>query len=297
MLQDRNIHRDAQALRKAVTIPLIVPAFGVDQDEPIYSTIPPYNWRLSDLSTFRNNLANAVLTVSATAVPPRAVFGSGAPHIGVLASVNFSVGEYWRRFGDNLINVAPVASQPWDNGNVVLDGLWGVFLFIVNESNDINQLVPAQIQGFATEELALANCPKVPQGGFPSPLQNYGRLSIVTILATGGDFITSTTLTNAAAQFNNAPIDGHVVSIPTGTSPQPDRAVLGQRLKDESGTTLLQGRGGPGGDMLVVGVKCFGGASVLTGPAQAVVEYRPWPAGGEGVGDASVSQNRPDFTP
>ena len=293
MLQDRNIHRDAQALRKAVTVPLIVPAFGVDQDEPIYSTIPRYNWRLSDLHSFVNNLANAVLTVSAQAVEPRAVFGSGAPHIGQLAAPEFSVGELWRRFDDTLVNVPAEPSANFDNVFTILDGFWGVVLFVINESNDINDIVPASIMAFETEEIALANCPRV------SPIGNYGRLAIVTINAVGGDFIAQTTNTNAAlvAAFNNAPQDGHVISIPTGSAPHHNNAVLGQQLKDASGTRILQGVGGPGGDMLVVGVKCFGGASVLTGPAQAVVEYRPWPAGGEGIGDASVSQNRPDFTP
>ena len=294
MLQDRNIHRDAQALRKAVTVPLIVPAFGVDQDEPIYSTIPRYNWRLSDLHSFVNNLANAVLTVSAQAVPPAAVFGSGAPHIGQLGTPNFSIGELWRRFDDTLVNVAAVPSANFDTIFTILDGFWGVVLFNINESNDVETVAQAPIMAFATEAEALANCPRDGVSG-----AGYGRLAIVTINAVGGDFIAQTTNTNAAlvAAFNNAPQDGHVISIPTGSAPHHNNAVLGQQLKDASGVNILQGRGGPGGDMLVVGVKCFGGASVLTGPAQAVVEYRPWPAGGEGLGDTSVSQNRPDFTP
>ena len=294
MIQDRNAHRDSQLIRKAVTVPLTVPAFGVDQDEPIYATIPRYNWRLSDLDTFVSNLANAVLTVSASSVEPRAVFGSGAPHIGQLGTPNFSVGEHWRRLGDTLINVAVQPSNNFDDPFTILDGFWGVVLFVTNDSGDINDLVPANIMAFETEEIALANCPKV----VPAP-SLYGRLAIVTIHAVGGDFIAQTTNTNAAlvAAFNNAPQDGHVVSIPVGSTPHPTKSVLGQQLKDASGTRLLQGKGGPGGDMLVVGVKCFGGASVLTGPAQAVVEYRPWPVGGEGLGDASVSQNRPSFVP
>ncbi|MCH7925237.1 MAG: hypothetical protein IIC51_06855 [Planctomycetes bacterium] len=99
------------------------------------------------------------------------------------------------------------------------------------------------------------------------------------------------------AAFNTAPQQGHVVTIPIDVFPHHTQSVLGQQLKDASGTNILQGKGGPGGDALVVMTKCFGGTSVLTGPAQAVVEYRPWPAGGEGVGDASVSQNRPSFVP
>ncbi len=297
MLQDRNIHRDAQALRKAVTVPLIVPAFGVNQDEPIYASVPRYNWRLSDLSTFVNDLADAVLTVSAQAVPPFAAVGSPRllPGSGV---VTFLIDELWRYNGTNFINKAPTAAQAFDTGPegvaTVLDGFWGVWLMQINQSNDINVYAQAPIMAFATEEIALANCPRIFDTG-----NDEGRVAILTINAVGGDFIAATTNTDAAivAAFNTAPQQGHVVSIPVASSPHATQSVLGQQLKDASNTNILQGRGGPGGDALVVMTKCFGGTSILNGPAQAVVEYRPWPAGGEGVGDASVSQNRPQFTP
>ena len=304
MLQDRNIHRDAQALRKVVSVPLIVPAVGVDQDEPIWASVPRYNWRLSYLSTFANNLANNALTVSAQAVEPGAAVGS--PRLLPAAAVTFLIDEFWR-FNVNtpgFSNIAATAAQAFgaDGIATVLDGFWGVWLVVVDESNGIGVLRQAPIMAFATEEIALANCPKPRQftGGNPE----VGRLAILTVNAVGGDFIAGTTNTDAAlvAAFNTAPQDGHVVTIQVGSNPQIDQAVLGQQLKDASGTNILQGKGGDGqgaggGDALVVMVKCFGGASVLTGPAQADMEYRPWPAGGEGLGDTSVSQNRPSFVP
>jgi hypothetical protein len=212
--------------------------------------------------------------------------------------VTFLVDELWRFNGSNFINKAATAAQAFDTGpegvGTVLDGFWGVWLLQINQSNDINVYAQAPIMAFATEEIALANCPRIFQTG-----NDEGRLAILTINAVGGDFIAATTNTDAAlvAAFNTAPQQGHVVSIPVGSSPHATQSVLGQALKDASKTNILQGRGGPGGDALVVMTKCFGGVSILTGPAQAVVEYRPWPAGGEGLGDTSVSQNRPQFTP
>ena len=300
MLQDRNIHRDAQALRKSITVPLIVPAFGVDQDEPIYASVPRYNWRLSDFSTFISNLTNNALTVSAQAVPPSAAVGS--PRLLPAAAVTFLIDEFWRRqkgVGTTIFNLAATAAQAFgvDGIATVLDGFWGVWLVVVDDSNGIGVLRQAPIMAFATEEIALQNCPKPRQftGGQP----DVGRVAILTIQAVGGDFIAGTTNTNdgIVAAFNTAPQDGHVVTISTSSSPKSNNSVLGQQLKDASGTNILQGKGGEGGDALVVMTKCFGGASVLTGPAQAVVEYRPWPAGGEGLGDTSVSQNRPSFVP
>ncbi len=299
MLQDRNIHRDAQALRKSVTVPLIVPAFGVDQDEPIYASVPRYNWRLSDFSTWISNLTNNALTVSAQAVPPSAVVGS--PRLLTAAAVTFLIDEFWRRnaTGTSFTNIAATAAQAFgaDGIATVLDGFWGVWLVVVDNSNGIGVLRQAPIMAFPTEEIALANCPKPRQ--FTGGQAEVGRVAILTVQAVGGDFIAGTTNTDAAlvAAFNTAPQDGHVVTISTSSVPKSNNSVLGQQLKDASGTNILQGKGGEGGDALVVMTKCFGGASVLTGPAQAVVEYRPWPAGGEGVGDASVSQNRPSFVP
>ena len=297
-VQDRNIHRDAQALRKSITVPLIVPAFGVNQDEPIYASVPRYNWRLSDLSTFVSALSTADLTISAQAVPVFAVVGSPRllPGSGV---VTFLIDEYWRhRASGDFSNVAATVAMSFAFGSLgiatVLDGFWGVWLLEQNTSNDKVAIRQAPIMAFETEEIALANCPKVRDLG-----DDDGRLAILTVQAVGGDFIAGTTNTDAAivAAFNTAPQQGHVVTIPIDVFPHHTQSVLGQQLKDASGTNILQGKGGPGGDALVVMTKCFGGTSVLTGPAQAVVEYRPWPAGGEGVGDASVSQNRPSFVP
>ncbi len=302
MLQDRNIHRDAKALRKSVAIPLIVPAFGTDQDEPQYVTQPRYNWRLSDLQAQVQALTTADIIVKAQAVPCAAAVGN--PQLSPAAAVTFGIEEFWKKRDDNnaFFNVAAIAAQAFTEIFTVLDGFWGVALVLVDSSNTVGVIVNGAIQAFATEEIALANCPKVRP--FPGSGGTVGRVAILTINAVGGDFIAGTTNTDAAlvAAFNTAPQDGHVATVAATTVPRSFQSVLGQQLKDASETNILQGLGGTnndpigeGGDSLVVSVRTAG-AAVLTGGI-AVVEYRPWPAGGEGVGDASVSQTRPSFIP
>jgi hypothetical protein len=299
MLQDRNIHRDAQALRKTLTIPLIAPAFGVDQDEPLFVFQPRYNWRLSDLQVSRQAIATASLIVKVQAVPP--VSAVGSPQLSQAAAVTFGVEEFWRQDGftnTDFTNIAAIAAQAFTEVFTVLDGFWGVALVVVDQSNTVGVISNSAIQAFATEEIALANCPR--PRDFPGSADEVGRVAILTINAVGGDFIAGTTNTDAAlvAAFNTAPQDGHVATVITDTTPEATQSVLGQQLKDASGTNILQGRGGPTTsalDALVLSVRSAG-APVITG-GLAVLEYRPWPAGGEGLGDTSVSQNRPSFVP
>ena len=312
MLQDRNIHRDAQALRKTASTPIIVPVFGVDQDEVQFVLAPRYNWRVSDLYVSFQSLATPSIIVKAQAVA--LLNAAGSPQAGQGSGVTtFTVEEFFRRgvgvesIGFN--NVGPTAAQNFTSGGqgvaTVLDGFWGVWTLQVNQSSDREMVRQAPIMAFETEEIALANAPKVRNIGGPS--DEAGRVLILTIQAVGGDFIAGTTNTDAAlvAAFNTAPQDGHVVTLNPGSTPQMAAALLGQQSKDASGQPLLQGRGsgageynddtGASGDLLAITVRTAGAPTLLGGVA--TVEYRPWPAGGEGLGDTSVSQNRPSFVP
>lgn len=312
MIQDRNIDRDAQALRKVVTVPLIVPAAGVDQDEPLLILAPKYNWRLSDLYGSFQSLATADLIVKAQAVPV-GVHAAGSPQLAPGTGVaTFLIEEFWRRgegtSGGSLINVAATAAQSFAaipaGVATVLDGFWGVWLVQVNQSSDIELYAAAPIMAFATEAEALAHCPKVFDSG---PSNVDGRVAILTVQAVGADFIAGTTNTDDAlvAAFNTAPQDGHSMLMAVGTNAQAVGATLATALRDASRTKLLGSRGGGStvvgaingapGDLLVVTVRSDG-APVITG-GQVSVELRPSPAGGEGRGDASVSQTTPQFVP
>ncbi|MCK5649875.1 MAG: hypothetical protein KAJ42_00795, partial [Gemmatimonadetes bacterium] len=186
MLQDRNVHRDAQALRKAVTVPLIVPAFGVNQDEPIFSVIPRYNFRLTDIETFVNNLATAVLTVGAQVVEPNAVAGNPRLLQGG-AVTTFLIDEFWRRNGTGtaFTNIPAIAAQAFTAGELftVLDGFWGVALVVVDDSNNVGVISNHPIQAFATEEIALENCPRPRSFQGSGTDDQIGRVAILTINA------------------------------------------------------------------------------------------------------------------
>jgi hypothetical protein len=292
-LQDRNIHRDAIALRRALSIPLRVPAAGVDQDEPVYSTQPRFNYRISDLSAYADVVATAALAIKAQAVEDGAAVGS--PQLGVQTAITMTVEEFWFNKAGVLTNVGAqsqgLAVEPF----TVLDGFWGVFLVIVDDSDAIHVIVNGAIQAYATEEIALANAPAVRPSATSTGI--VGRVAIGTINAVGGDFIAGTTNTDAAlvAAFNTAPQDGHVATLAIAAVPQQPNSVLAQELRDASGTRILEGKGGVGGDLLVISARTDGVAVLTNGIA--VCDIRPVPAGGEGRGDMSVSQTNPQFVP
>ena len=128
MIQDRNIHRDALALRKSLAVPLVAPLFGTDQDEPIYHTNPRYNWRVSDLSIWTSLMGGAdPLTISVAACPlfyalgsPRVLPNAGQPTV--------LIDDYHRSFlgaGDSLqFNFQVVPARPFTGPGIatVLDG-------------------------------------------------------------------------------------------------------------------------------------------------------------------------------
>lgn len=287
MLQDRNIHRDAIALRRALSISLRVPAAGVDQDEPVYATQPRFNYRISDLSAYADVVATAALLIKAQAVPDLAVVGE--PQFAGAAAITFTIEELWQNDAGVLTNVGADATADFTNAFTILDGFWGVVLVMMDGAQVQTTLEQAPIMAFATEALALANAPRVPSG--------QGVVGILTIEAVGGDFIALTTNTDAALvnSFNTAPRDGHVATLAIAAVPQQPNSVLAQQIKDASGTNILQGRGGSGGDLLVISARSDGAAVLTNGIA--VCDIRPFPAGGEGLGDTSVSQNRPQFIP
>lgn len=307
--QDRNIHKDAQALRKVISVPILVPIAGVDQDEPLLVLAPKYNWRLSDLYGSFQSLATANLIVKAQCVPLGA-HAAGSPQLAAAAAATFGIEEFWRRNTDPstnnaLVNVAATAAQAFGalGAATVLDGFWGVWLLQVNQSSDIDVIAGAPIMAFATEAEALAHCPRVRNVGGASDVP--GRLAILTAQAVGQDFVAGTDDSDTANAFNTAPQDGHVMLMPLGTNVQALGAVLGTSLRDASGTKILGGKGGGSGvvgptngadgDLLVVTGRTAGVPVIIGGVLS--VEFRPSPAAGEGRGDTSVSQTDPAFVP
>ncbi len=283
--QDRNIHRDAIALRRAISIPITVPAAGNDQDEPLYAYQPRYNYRISDLSAFAAVVATAAVIVKAQTVPPFAV--AGEPQAAAAAAVTFAIEEFWQNDTAVLTNVAPIAAQVITAAFTVLDGFWGVMLVQADGAQTVTTKAQAPVMAFATEALALANCPR--------PTALNGVVQIITIQAVGADFVAKTDDTDTANAFNTAPRDGHVANLAIAAVPQQVNAVLAQSIEDASGTRIIQGKGGAGGDLLVVTGR-MAGSAVLTDPI-VIVDIRPFPAQGEGMGNISASNTQPAFVP
>lgn len=286
-VQDRNIHRDAIALRRVLSIPVTIPVAGNDQDEPLFMHQPRYNYRISDLSVSAMVVATAATIVKAQVVPNLAVCGE--PQAGDDAAITFTMEEFWQNDAGVLKNVAADATVDITTAFTVLEDLWGVMLVLMDGAQAYSTLAQAPIMGFATEALALANCPRPPAG--------KGVVAIITMDSTtfGADWVAKTDDTDELGSFNTAPRDGHVATLAVLATPQQDNAVLAQSVKDASGTRIIEGKGGAGGDLIVVTVR-MGGSSVLT-DAVANVDIRPFPAQGEGRGNMSVSNTAPSFIP
>lgn len=287
-VQDRNIHRDARALRKSLVIPIADVAAGdVNADVPFFALQPRYNYRVMDLEAFAGVLGTADATLKAGVVPNRSV--AGRPIFGQDAAATFTIQEFWQNDDGVLVNVTPVAAQAFSAPvSTIATGTWGVFLVQINGAQAITTKPYAASQAFPTEAFALENTPRPDVGN--------GVVGILTIRTTGAPFISGTTNTNAAlvAEFKTYDRNGHVLTIAQGTRVF-GNATLGQRLKDAAGVRILEGKGGVGGDLLVATVRSAGAAAWTRGTA--VVEYRPFPAQGEGRGDMSASQTEALFVP
>lgn len=285
-VQDRNMHRDARALRKTVGAVITTVAAGdVDCDIPILALQPRYNYRLMDLAYYAGVVATAAATLKASVVPNLSVVGT--PIAAPAAATTFTIEEFWQNDNGVLTNVAAVAAQAFSDAFTVTDGFWGVVLVQIDGAQAITTKAKAALMAYATEEEALANCPKPDAGN--------GVVAIITIEASGADFVGGTDNTDTANAFNTASRDGHVAAVAISATPSYGNATLGQSLKDAAGVRILEGKGGVGGDLLVASVRSAGQAAFTNG--QATVEFRPFPAQGEGRGDMSASQTEASFVP
>lgn len=312
MIQDRNVHRDAKFLRRTASGLWFTGNSQTDKDVPIYITQPQWNWRLSGLSGYASTLAGDIL-LAAGAVPNEAAIGSPLmlPGVGV---TTFLLDEFEQRrndvVGNDIMrNFAGPSVQAFDDVFTISDGFWGVVLEVATHSGagatSVSNIARSLLMEFPTEQDALDNCPQVPAG--------FGRVAILTIQAVGGDFIAGTTNTDdgIVAAFNTFDQYGFSMFIDGTSGTLPDfyfNAGAAAFLKDPSGTSILQGRGlaGPtqqpmdsSGDIIVVTLREVGGgvSQINDVRSQWNMDYRPWPVGGEGLGDVSVSQTPAAFAP
>lgn len=314
MLQDRNAHRDAKFLRRIHSFSPNTADSQTDKDGPQFMLQPEFGWRLTDLSVSFNTLSGAPALIGASSVGILDSIGNpqALPNV---AATTFLLDEFWHRrldVSDNdlLRNVNGPTATPFTNVFTISDGFWGVFVVLADNNANISTLARSALMEFPTEQAALAACPRAPFGFVPG-VNGRGRICIVTINAVGGDFIANTTNTDAGlvAAFNTFDKFGYQMQVPiphTGFGYQ--NAFASSSLKDPAGIHILGGRGVPGGtdpddpdlsgDALVVTLREVGGGVVWDDDACNIsVGYRPWPVGGEGLGDMSVSQTPGQFVP
>ncbi len=308
MIQDRNVHRDAKFLRRTHSFQMYTLDSQTDKDVPQFMVQPEWGWRLTGLSCSFNQLAGAPMLIAAGAVPFLDAIGSPRV-VPSAAATTFDLDEFWHRrldveVNDVLRNIAGVTAHAFDDLFTISDGFWGVFVVIINNAGAVSNIARSLLMEFPTEQIALDNCPQIPDG--------FGRVAIGTIQAVGGDFIAGTTNTDAGlvAAFNTFDRYGFQMEVPIphgGYGYQ--NAGAASFLKDPSGQTVLQGRGLAGatdpddpdlsGDLIVVTLReVGGGVSQITDDRTLItLDYRPWPVGGEGLGDVSVSQTPSTFVP
>jgi len=285
-VQDRNIHRDAKALRKSVTVPALVPG-AVDVDTPFFQIQPRYNYRVSDLSVYAGVVATAAATIKASVVG--LLDAVGTPAAAAATAVTFTLEAFWQNVAGVMTSVAATAAQAFTGTETVTGGGWGVWLIQATAAGTITTKAPGATMGYATEADALRAC--------PAPDALNGVVAILTLFTTvGNDFIAGTTNTDAAAvtSFNTSSRDGHAAALAINAGAQYANATQGQKLQDEAGSRILQGVGADavgGGDLLVLTSRSAG-TPVFTN-AQATVEFRPFPAQGEGSQSMSNSMTGP----
>ncbi len=308
MIQDRNVHRDAKFLRRTHSFAIDTGDSQTDKDVPQFCIQPEWGWRLSGLSFSFDRIASFPLLIAAGAVKFLDAIGSPglAPNP---AAVTFLTDEFWHRRldvvdNDLLRNHAGPTARAFSEAFTISDGFWGVFVVIIDNTGNISNIARSLLMEFPTEQIALDNCPQIPDG--------FGRVAIGTIQAVGGDFIAQTTNTDAAlvAAFNTFDQYGFQLQTPdTHTGFGYQNAGAASFLKDPAGRPILQGRGLAGasdivtpdlsGDLLVVTLREVGGgvSQIADDRTLITLDYRPWPVGGEGLGDVSVSQTPSTFVP
>lgn len=312
MIQDRNVHRDAKFLRRTASGLWITTESQTDKDVPIYAVQPEWNFRVTGISISANQLQSNPVIIAAGVVSGIDACGSPRVNPGV-AVTTFIVDEFYHRRIDvnNLDHLrefqGPIV-EGFDEAFTITDGNWGVVLLLVTPpsggGSTLSNVARSLLMEFPTEQIALDNCPQVPAG--------FGRVAILTIQAVGGDFIAGTTNTDdgVVAAFNTFDQYGFAARPPEPLSSRRNWWNGGgpSFLNDPSGSRVLQGRGlaGPSqdpsdtsGDIIVVTLREDGGGATQVTDVQTnwTMDYRPFPVGGEGLGDTSVSQTPPSFVP
>lgn len=275
-VQDRNVHRDAIIARKVLTAFVLNPA-GTDEDEIQSIYQPRFNFRLTDL----HGSAEAVATTDALvrACIAKELSAVGAPQFGAAAATTFTIEAFSQLDAGVFVSVGATAAQAFAAAFTVLDGFWGSVTVQIDGAQAITTKAAAGTMAFVTEEDAIKNAPK--------PDANNGLVAVLTIEASGANFVGGTDNTNTANSFNTIDRGGHVLTLPVATLPNHARTTPATRLRVAGIGNLI----GLEDDFLVV-TKRSAGVSTITG-GHAFAEFRKFPLQGDSGPDVATGLTTP----
>lgn len=278
--QDRNIERSAEVARKYIQKLLNDPQV-VNEEEVQLLFAPRHNFRLIDLALSSDTIATAVGTLRACIATELSAIG--APQFTAAAAVTFLIEAFPQLDAGIVANNGATAAQAFSGAFTVSDGFWGVVTVQVDGSQVITTKHASGVMAFLTEEEAILNAPK------PDALN--GLVGVLTIEASGADFIGATDNTSTANAFNTVDRGGLllplVITGPT-TQFQADLDLAANRRLRVAGVGNLIGTEG---DMLALAVKSAGALGFTN--AMATLGYRKFPLQGESGPDVATGLTAP----
>lgn len=267
-VQDRNCDRNAKFILKEISSGPIATIAVNDKDVTEYAMRMRYNFRLTDL--FFSCKAVGVAAAVIRACIGKELSAIGAPQFGAAAAVTFTIEAFDQIDAGVFTAVGATAAQAFTGTEVVTDGYWGCWTVQIDGAQAITTKAAAPVMAFATELDAVKNAPK--------PDASKGLVGVLTINASGANFIAGTTNTNAGtvAAFNTEDRGGHYLNAPILATQSALRGTLVVGLKVAQVGNLI----GEAGDYLVLTARSAGNATFSNGIITGVI--RRIPAQGEG---------------
>lgn len=279
-VQDRNVHRDSDFARSRLVIPLQDIAGGAaNRDVPFFAIKPRYNARITDLYAHAQAVATTAMEVRALSVPN--LYAAGEVAAAAAAAATFALEAFWQNDDGVLTPVGATAAQAFTSAFTVVDGGWGVVTVQIDGSQTITTKTRGPTQNYATEALALANA--------PAPDAGNGVVCVITIEASGADFVAGTDDTDTANSFNTWARIGHQADLAVSTGFQTVLSTRASRNKDYAGGRLLDVLAES--DLIVLTGRSAGASDQTNG--FAVLEFRPFPLQGEGRANLATGRTTP----
>lgn len=275
--QDRNVDRNAEVARKYLVAVAASPG-STDKDLIRHLFGPRHNFRLTDLEFYAESVATA--TARNRICIAKELSAVGAPQFTGAAAVTFAVEAFDQLDAGVFVTVAAVAAQAFGNVAEVADGFWGSWTVQIDGAQAITTKPASGLMAFLTEEDAIKNA--------PAPDAANGLVGVLTLEASGGDFIAGTTNTNAALvnAFNTIDRGGIFVDVAISALESLSQADLDLAANRRLSVAKVGNLVGIEGDLLVLTTRSAGAAVFVDGAATG--GYRKFPLQGEAGPDVAT---------